>query len=186
MVAVVSVGSALGLSPGSAHAAELTEKPDPASTFTVMPMKRIGVNHEIAKANGYEVRVDSEGIEYAVKEGEITTFNEVAGECGSSWVFFNAVDTARHSATVYTGHRVREDWPGAVYTSWDVTVLDDYGVSVKTWRDPSTPTHFWAKGHRFTSSGPGWAYAEVRLGSIATLADGTICYSHGPETWAYL
>ncbi|MFI9638966.1 hypothetical protein ACIG87_02700 [Micromonospora sp. NPDC051925] len=175
-----------GLSPAAAHAAATTTQPDPTSTYIVTPMKRVGVNHKIAKANGYEVRVDDNGVEYAVKKGEITTLDTVPGECGSSFVYFNAVDTSKHYASIYTGYSINTSWPGAIYTNWAVGVIDNYGSSTKTWNDPSTPTHFWAKSKGFTSSGPGYAYADVLLGSIATLANGTICYSHGPSTSAYL
>lgn len=41
---------------------------------------------------------------------------------------------------------------------------DNYGASTKPWNDPPTPTHFWVKTHGFTSSGAGWAYADVLLG----------------------
>ncbi|MBU8857787.1 MULTISPECIES: hypothetical protein [unclassified Micromonospora] len=175
---------AAGLSPAVAQAT--ATQPDPTSTYIVMPLKRVGVDHKIAAANGYEVRVDSKGIEYAVKKGEFATLNELPGECGSSFVYFTAVDTKKHYTSIYTGYTIRSGWPGAVYTNWKVGVIDNYGASTKSWNDPSTPTHFWAKSKGFTSSGPGYAYADVLLGSIATLANGTICYSHGPSASAYL
>ncbi|TDB80946.1 hypothetical protein [Micromonospora sp. KC721] len=186
VVAIGALGIAAGLSPAAAHAAKPTPQPDPAGTYIVSPMKRIGVDNEIAEANGYEVRLDSNGVEYAVKKGEITTQNEVAGECGKSWVYFTAVDTKKHYSSIYTGYSIHANWPGAIFTRWRVGVVDNYGASTKPWDDPSTPTHFWVKTHPFTSSGPGWAYADVLPGSIATLSNGTICYSHGPEASAYL
>ncbi|SCF23862.1 hypothetical protein GA0070558_1783 [Micromonospora haikouensis] len=185
-VVVAGMAVAAGLTPAAAHAAAPAAQPDPASAYIVTPMKRIGVDHKIAKANGYEVRVDSNGVEYAAKKGEITPLNEVPGECGSSFVYLTAVDTSKHYTSIYTGYSIRSDWPGAIYTHWAVSMIDNYGSSTKDWDDPSTPTHFWAKTKGFTSSGPGWAYADVILGSIATLSNGTICYSHGPSASAYL
>lgn len=185
-VTAATMAMVVGLAPAASHAAEPTTQPDPKSTYIVTPMKRIGVDHKIAKANGYEVRVDANGVEFAVKKGDVTTYNEVPGECGSSFVYFTAVDTTKHYSSIYTGYSIHASWPGAIYTNWRVGVIDNYGSSTKPWNDPSTPTHFWAKTHGFTSSGPGWAYADVLLGSVATLSNGTICYSHGPEASAYL
>lgn len=183
---VAAMVIAAGLSPAAAQATPPSIQPDPASTYVVTPMKRVGVDHQIAKTNGYEVRVDSKGVEYAVKKGAVTPLGEASGECGTSWVYFTAVDTSRHYSSIYTGYSIRSDWPGAIYTNWRVGVIDNYGSSTKAWNDPSTPTHHWAKTNGFTSSGPGYAYADVLLGSISTLSNGTICYSHGPSASAYL
>ncbi|MFV2104708.1 hypothetical protein [Micromonospora sp. LOL_024] len=185
-VVVAAMLVAGGLSSAPAHAADPTVQPDPTSIYIEMDMKRVGVDHKIAKANGYEVRVDSNGIEYAVKEGEVTTFDEKTGTCGSSFVYLTAVDTKKHYTSIYTGYTILPSYPGAIYTDWAVGVIDSYGSSTKTWSDPSLPTRLWAKTHGFTSSGPGWVYADVLLGSIATLANGTICFSHGPSARAYL
>ncbi len=185
-VVVAAMLVAGGLSSAPAHAAEPAAEPDPTSVYIEMPMERIGVDHEIAEANGYEVHVDSNGVEYAVKEGEANLLGEVTGNCGTSFVYLTAVDTKKHYTSIYTGYTILPSYPGAIYTDWAVGVLDNYGSSTKTWHDPSKPTRFWAKTHGFTSSGAGWVYANVRPGSIATLSNGTICFSGSPTASAYL
>ncbi|GAA1387736.1 hypothetical protein [Catellatospora chokoriensis] len=150
------------------------------------PMVRIGVDHKIAEANGYVVRVDSNGVEYSVKKGAITPFNEVWGECGSSFVYLTAVDTKKHYTSIYTGFTLAAGRAGAVWVDWNVSMIDNYGASVKTWDQPEASVHDWRKTKPFTSSGPGWAYAKVLNTSIVTLWDGTICWSYGPQAEAYL
>jgi hypothetical protein len=164
----------------------VTVQPDPDSQYIEMTLTRIGVDHDIAEAAGYDVRVDDQGVEYAAPKGQASQFNTVPGTCGTSFVYFTAVDTKKHYTSIYTGYTIRDDWSGAIYTNWDVSVLDNYGVSHKTWRDPSKATHFWAKKKGFTASGRTKAYADVTQGSIATLSDGTICFSHGPSASAQL
>ncbi|MFY1632959.1 hypothetical protein ACN27F_06660 [Solwaraspora sp. WMMB335] len=169
-----------------AYSAEQVPQPDGASVYIEAPMKRVGVDHQIAESNGYEIRIDANGIEYAIKKGAIAPLDEVSGTCGTSFVYWTSVDTSKHSATIYTGHTIYSSFPGAIYTDWAVGVIDSYGSSTKNWHDPSTPTHFWAKNHLFTSSGSGWAYADVLLGSIATLSNGTICFAGSPTASVYL
>ncbi|WKU05537.1 hypothetical protein [Micromonospora sp. HUAS LYJ1] len=149
-------------------------------------MTRTGVNHDIAEAHGYEVRVDENGIEYPIKKGGVSTNNRVSGTCGWSWVYLTAVDTNKHYTTIDTGFELATGFAGAIYVNWGVGVIDNYGSSTKTWNDPAASVHYWHKGKGFTSSGPGWVTADVLYGSVATLYDGTICYSHGPTASAYL
>ncbi len=179
-VTTVVVGGGLALWPGTAQAAAGAGSEIPASAV-VAPMKRVGVDHAIAHAHGYEVRVDSTGVEYAVKKGTVTPFNEVPGDCGSSFIYFTAVDTSKHYSSVYTGFRLNSGEAGAVFVNWYISIVDNYGASSPAWADPAASVHFWAKVHPFTAGGPTIAYADVLYGSTATLWSGTICFSYGPS-----
>ncbi|MFY1693360.1 hypothetical protein [Plantactinospora sp. WMMB782] len=145
-----------------------------------MTMQRVGVNHEIATAHGFEVRVDSNGVEYSVKKGESTLFGEVPGECGRSFIYLTAVDKTRHYTSIYTGFTLNAGRSGAILVTWGISILDSYGVSTRNWEDPAASVHFWAKTHGFTAGGRTRVTASVLYGSNAVLWDGTICFSYGP------
>jgi hypothetical protein len=143
------LGGAIDLSPASAQAA----KPEPESLYIEIPMVRIGVDYAIAKANGYEARVDANGIEYAAKKGEATITDTVPGNCGTSFIYFTAVDKVKHYTTVYTGYNIRNDWPGAIVTYWRINITDRFGSSSPSEGDTHGPTSFWSWGYGFTSGG---------------------------------
>jgi hypothetical protein len=171
-------------------AASRAEPSGPATTESVvvqvMPLKRVGVDKAIADAHGYEVRTTSSGMQYAVKKGSpVTPENTLPGECGKSWVYFTAIDTRRHYSSIYTGWELNPNESGAWDFAWTVHVVDNYGVSDKHWGNPLASEHFWAGTNAFTSSGPGWAYAQVSAGFV-WLWDGSICYSYGPTDQAKL
>ncbi|MDW5324252.1 hypothetical protein [Plantactinospora sp. KLBMP9567] len=175
---VAALGAALGLSPAQASA-----EPNGASGAVVvqeMSMKRVGVNREIAAAHGYQVRVDSNGVEYSVKKGESTLFDEVPGECGRSFIYLTAVDTTRHYTSIYTGFSLNPGWSGAILVTWGISIIDSYGASTGNWNDPAASVHFWAKTYPFTAGGPTQVTTSVLYGSNAVLWDGTICFSYGP------
>lgn len=176
---VAAMSAVVGLSPAAAQA-----DASPPTSKQFAAMTRIGVDRAVAEANGFEVRLDSNGVEYPVKKGSVSTSNIVTGECGTSWVWLQAVDKTKHYTTIVTGFQLANGMAGAVYINWKVSVVDNYGSSTKSWNDPAASEHFWQKGVGFTAGGPTVVYADVLYGSIATLWDGTICYSHGPSASA--
>ena len=154
-------------------------------------MRRIGVDHAVAAAHGYGVAVDANGVEYPVPASDVspntvvTPDISVTGECGTSWVYFDSINTTTHHAVIETGFSLANGYPGAVMVQWDMTVADNYGVSYWNWTDPTASVHYWKKTHSFTSSGPGKVYANLVSG-LATLWDGTLCYSYEPFAIATL
>jgi len=157
----------------------------PTSMRVTVEMVRIGVDHAIAEAAGYEVRVDSKGVEYAVPRGSPRTIdNEVPGPCGTSWVEWVEIDWFRHSAKIYTGFEILSGWPNAISVpNWITTVTDNYGVSTREHGPPFdaiAPAHVWVgKRLGFTAGGATGAWVEVTYG-LAILANGTFCWSLNP------
>ena len=146
----------------------------------VAPMKAVGFDAKVAAANGYEIRMASDGVPYSVKIGSTegpTAQNRLPGECGWSHVYFTPIGNRK--AVINTGFDVTP--APAVDFSWTVTVIDMWGVSNKGWGGPLWFRRSWVGTHTFTSSGSGYATAQVTVG-IAILSNGWICYSHGP--WA--
>jgi hypothetical protein len=102
------------------------------------------------------------------------------GDCGSSYVQITPVGNRK--ALIQTGFSV---YTGAVDFDWVVHVIDNYGVSNKTWGSPLAFRSSWVGTNNFTSSGTGYASAEVTYG-VAFLWDGTICFSLGPFASTYI
>jgi hypothetical protein len=144
------------------------------------PLKAVGFDSKVAAANGYEIRMDSDGTPYSVKIGSTegpSAENRLPGDCGRPHVYFTPIGNRK--AVIDTGFDVTRG--PAIDYSWVVTVTDSWGVSRKTWGGPLWFAYHWVGTHTFTSTGTGYAYADVTTG-IAILANGSICYSHGP--WA--
>jgi len=186
MFAVFLVASAVGLAtmPAPARA----EVNGPTGTRIYAEMVRVGVDDEIAEANGFEVRVDRDGIEFAVPKGSPSDVDgTVAGPCGTSWVEWDQVDRLRHKAYIDTGFTIFDGWPAAVSVpTWQTTVIDNYGTSTREHGpilDVIAPTHAWmGKYLLFVAGGSTPASVHVNFGS-AVLANGTICFSLNP--WDY-
>jgi hypothetical protein len=163
----------------------------PTGTRMYAEMVRVGVDHDIAEAAGYDVRIDGNGVEYAVPKGSPPGLdNTVPGPCGTSWVDWDQIDSNRHSAYIFTGFTILQGWPAAVSVpTWQTTVIDNYGVSTREHGpilDVIAPTHAWAgKYLKFTAGGPTGASVEVTLGT-AILANGTVCVSLHPWDYADL
>jgi hypothetical protein len=156
----------------------------PAKSFKVVrPMQAIGFDRDVAAANGFEIRVNNQGHEYSVPVGSdasATPSNTVTGNCGSSYVQITPVGNRK--ALIQTGFTV---YTGAVDFDWVVHVIDNYGVSNKTWGSPLAFRSSWVGTNNFTSSGTGYASAEVTYG-VAFLWDGTICFALGPFASTYI
>jgi hypothetical protein len=167
--------------PGAAVAAPGGDRVERDKTVMLTaPMHAVGYDAKVAKANGYEIRTASDGTPYSVPIGSTegpSPQNRLPGECGYSHVYFTPIGGRK--AVINTGFDSTQG--PAVDFSWAVTVTDDWGVSVKTWGGPLLFRSSWVGTHTFTSSGYGWAYADVTTG-LVILATGWICYSYGP--WA--
>jgi len=80
----VLIVSTLGVT--VAPEAARAETGTPASTRVYADMVRVGVDHRIAEANGYEVRTDRNGVEYATPKGSPANVDgTVPGPCGTIW-----------------------------------------------------------------------------------------------------
>jgi hypothetical protein len=137
-------------------------------------------------AGGDQVAVIDDPRGYGEDPGRVEQVHpQVPGECGTSFFYFTAKDTSRHYTTVYTGFTIRDDWAGAITVDWNINVVDNFGVTDKTWSTTLASRHFWAGTLPFTVGGPTYIRGEVHWG-FAVLWDGTICYSYGPWDQANL
>lgn len=184
LVPIVAAAVLALLAPAAASAAPAAPAAIPAKSFRVVrPMQVIGFDRAIAAENGFEIRTNSAGQEYSVPVGSdasATPNNTVYGDCGSSYVQITPV--GNHKALIQTGFSV---YTGAVDFDWIVHVIDNYGVSNKTWGGPLAFRSSWVGTNNFTSGGTGYASAEVTYG-VAFLWDGTICFSLGPFSSTYI
>lgn len=176
----VLAGATVGLITATLPGLSAPANADAGTRTKTMVMKRAGVNHATAQAHGYEVRVDSDGTEYSAPKGSPVVQDTRPGSCGNSWIYFTRVDPGRHYTSVYTGFDLAPGQAGAIYVDWRVSILDDFGVSHWPWHDPTASVHWWEKHKDFTAGGRTTAYADVQVGSIAELWDGTLCLSAGP------
>ena len=183
LIPIVATAVLALLAPTAAQASAVPASIPTKSFRVVKPMQVVGFDREVAAANGYEIRVNNEGQEYSVPVGSdasVTPSNTVTGNCGSSYVQITPVGNRK--ALIQTGFTV---YTGAVDFDWVVHVIDNYGVSNKTWGGALAFRSSWVGTNNFTSSGTGYASAEVTWG-VAFLWDGTICFSLGPFASTYI
>jgi len=180
------LGPAVGAGPAAAG-----PPGTPVGTRVYAEMKRIGVDHAYAEAHGFEVRVDRQGVEYAVPKGSPPSIDgTVSGNCGSSFVDWDQIDRLRHKAYIFTGFTILSGWPDAVSVpTWQTTVIDNYGTSTREHGpllDVIAPTHYWAgKYLEFRAGGSTPASVHINFGT-AMLANGTICFAGAPWDYADL
>ncbi|MDG4832021.1 hypothetical protein O7627_22320 [Solwaraspora sp. WMMD1047] len=188
LLAVVAVGALVAV--GLAAPASAGEGPARVSVFE-SAMNVVGYDRAVAKANGYEIRTDENGREYSVPKGsapdyrpaEAVVQDERVGNCGRSFVYLYGL--GNHQAEIHTGWRLNSGMSGAVQQTWSVSVLDDYGVSIKRFDRLHASEHSWQAWHTFTAGGPTWVTAEVIVGTVV-LWNGTICFALGPIAHKYV
>lgn len=180
------LGPAVGAGPAAAG-----PPGTPGGTRVYAELVRVGVDHEIAEANGYQVYVDRHGVEYAVAKGSPPSIDgTVSGNCGTSWVDWDLIDRLRHKANIFTGFTILAGLPDAVSVpTWQTTVIDNYGTSTREHGplfDVIAPTDYWAgKYLEFRAGGPTGASVHINFGT-AVLANGTICFAGAPWDYADL
>ncbi|HEY9673814.1 MAG TPA: hypothetical protein V6D11_20400 [Waterburya sp.] len=142
---------------------------------------------KVAASNGYEIKTLSDGRQYSVlknpstsqpsaSNGVVTASNVVKGNCGESWIYFNAIGNLQGSLS--TGFRVKAP---AISYGWRVDVTDQVGVGTLRWGGLLFRSA-WQGTKRTQSGAKGYAIAKVNpSGSYALLSDGSICVSGGPS-----
>jgi hypothetical protein len=187
---LLPAGASRALAATPAPAADPAGSTASANTAVRVGMIRVGVDHDIAAKGGHRIGTDANGVEYVIGTTPIGTDNQVEGPCGWSWFDWVDIDYWGQAASIYSGFEIRPGWQPAVFIeAWDVTVIDDAGVSTKH----LAPTLGWVNNlmlwvsprHRFHSSVGGWIYGEVTTG-IVVLRDGTICFPLGPNDGVWL
>jgi hypothetical protein len=158
----------------------------PVGQVVERPMTVVGFHHPTAEANGYEIRTRPDGREYSVKKTagpqhtDVTPFNEVTGNCGSSWLYIYG---HKGEADVQTGFRVR--LPITAYV-WTVSVRNTRGESDFDWAGGIQGKNLW-QGRKLVDDLPrGDTVALVIQPSTAVLTDGAVCISDGPWDDTYV
>ena len=180
MMAVTSASSAVA-GPAAPVAVERTY-------FT---MHVVGFDAQIAAMNGYRIKHYPDGREYSIKvdaksgtetlNGGALPANEVAGNCGTSWIEFDAIGGL--AAQLGTGFDV--PLPASGYT-WKVNVTDQIGsgIAINESRFLNPHRKSWAKVVTTRSGSRGSAFSQVVTPtSVATLENGAICRSGGPTSY---
>lgn len=189
--AALAVGLTVLASPASAApdravtAATPAGVADAGSSRQLTSLTVAGFDRKVAAANGYDVRTRPDGREYAIKRGATTggvalPANEVEGNCGSSWVEFDATGNLR--AQLGTGFDV---YLPAVTYQWRVTITDQVGVGNVNWASRLNPHRkSWAAVTTTRSGARGSAFAVVATPySLAVLENGALCRSGGPTSY---
>ena len=154
------------------------------------PMYVVGFDRRVATENGYEIRRHATGAEYSAKVGTVAgestaagalPANEIAGNCGTSWVEFDAIGGLK--AQLGTGWDV--PLPAKSH-QWRVSVTDQIGsgraVNVAQGLTPHRKS--WNRVTTTQSGARGSAYALVETPySLAVLENGAVCRSGGPTSY---
>lgn len=166
------------------------------SAVTVIPMTTLGIDPEVAAANGYEVREDDHGFLYTAPIGSpdtgeavgptiakdrggaglINARGEIRGNCGTS--FINGGAAAKRFSTGYTilpkyGSPVSHLWSATTWSGGGMGVFDLSGI-------PSLGSSGWAASRNVTTSG---SFQSAMASGTVFTNTGWICGS-GDPTWA--
>lgn len=162
----------------------------PISTTTTVtsPMYVIGFDASVAAANGYAIRTDSRGLQYSVKVGsnaQVSPYStgNILGNCGSSYITFTSI--GNNKANFQTGFGV---FGTAVYYGWYVSVTNPLGSTAYSWGGGLFFRNYWESSvTTYYTPYLGYTFATVSTSSYATLSNGAICYSGGPQAsdWIY-
>ena len=185
-VLTLSLIAVAGASPATAGPAAA-----PTVERAYFTMRVIGFDAQVAAMNGYQIKRHPDGREYSVKMGDkagmpaldggLLPANEVAGNCGTSWIEFDAIGGL--AAQLGTGFDV--PLPASGYT-WKVNVTDQIGtgVAINESRFLNPHRKSWAKVVTTRSGARGSAFSQVVTPtSVATLENGAVCRSGGPTSY---
>jgi hypothetical protein len=138
----------------------------------------------VAAANGYTIKTDAKGQQYSVKNGSsevATPSNTVYGNCGASWVYYNAIGNS--SATISTGFALY--YPAVSYW-WFVRINDAGGQNNHIWAGGLNSLFGWSAFKTVPGLSHGLSVATVSTASSAILANGGVCTSGGPSDIDYV
>jgi hypothetical protein len=172
---------------GVASAASST--PPPAKGHRVYAtLKVVGFDAAVAKKNGYQVKTDAAGHQYAVKvtpsgavQSSVTPQDSLGG-CGGAYIDYEAVGNKQ--AWVYSGWYL-DSGLTADYFYWRIPVTDNAGTGERYWYGPLAAATGWyiPTGWKTTHSVTGYSWAEVSYGQIK-LTNGDICEVPPGALWA--
>ena len=161
----------------------------PATAVETAEMRIVGFDRKVAEAHGFEIRTAPDGREYSVKKGaaavaaeDVSAQTVVYGNCGSSWLYYNAIGNS--SNKIETGFQLNQ---AATSYWWLVVMTDGGGQSNRTWAGGLLLRTRWGVTSTVTGMTHGFSDAYVSTASSAILWNGGVCTSGGPSdfTWTY-
>jgi hypothetical protein len=177
-VAVSLSGSAAFASPATA-----SSPAKPANAVKVA-MHIVGFDASVAAANGYTIKTDANGKQRSIKNDAstnavesnvVTPDNQIDGNCGSSWIYYNAIGNS--SASISTGFALF--FPATSYW-WFVRINDAGGQNNHVWAGGLANLFGWSVYQQVGGLSHGLSVATVSVQSSAVLANGGVCKSGGP------
>ena len=186
-VSAVLVG---GITTAAAAAAPTSPTPPQDSAVLVtQPMTVVRFDVAVANANGYDVRVDAQGRQYVVPAGTKTSAaieavpeNKVTGNCGSSWMYYNAIGhratKPKYMANFNSGYQVTRP---TIAGNWLMYFQDKAGIGLITKLGATHGTSYWNDQETTYHSVTGASEAWVSTDSWVELNNGAICTSGGPS-----
>jgi hypothetical protein len=185
--ATLAIAACVGAAAGSAQAAPRGAVPNaitptPTMSQVKVPMTLEGFDPTIAKRDGYTIRKNAEGKQYAVKldaKGQeiASTVVAAASTCGSGYIEYDPIGNKK--AYVFSGWDLNAGY-SAIYFTWFIATVDSDGVGNKEFdgtpaSQQGTPTSWYIpEGWLTTHSVTGSSYAEVTSGQIL-LANSGVC-----------
>lgn len=180
------IGAAIGACTASLAAGTATAAtPQPATPHTqmmTMPMKVVGFNAAVAVAHGYQIKRAATGQEYSVKAGvadAVTPQNRINSGCGYAWIYVTGVQNV--TVQVDTGFVVNAP---ATSFAWQFFLADNGGISNHSWGSGLNNQTAWHITQVYGGMTAGPVHGWVTLASHATLYNGAVCGSGGPESYS--
>ncbi|MEV0128044.1 hypothetical protein AB0H83_06190 [Dactylosporangium sp. NPDC050688] len=197
------------LTPAAAHATP-DGKPGDNSGGKVTQVRAesrmylVGFDEKLARANGREIVTLPDGSlasvpadkaaaaragTYRPASGIVpsasaatSSYGEVHGECGTSWVSLDPVGNT--DATLTTGMRLSPNAGTPWDVHWHADIADTAGYSSQNYteQDGFTGSFSWTAYARVLNLSPGWANATITWGSFALTSEAWLCYSYSPTT----
>lgn len=182
---IVASISSLAVAGGAPALAGPIEEPTDTVALSE-PMRVAYIDHGVAAANGFEIRVDESGNEYSepvtveartavgTAEGEVGWLGTVKGPCGTSTLLLsrNGPEVVR----IGTAFRV---YAATVWHVWNVSLNNSFGGWNENF-DGGPTGGSWDAVHEKNIRSSHGVTAQVSPGSYATLVNGAVCFSGSP------
>lgn len=188
LIIITFLSSSLGVLESVPASAANQLSPISTSTTSTSPMYVVGFDASVAAANGYEIRTDSQGRQYSVKIGSTAKVSPydtgiINGNCGTSYITFTSI--GNNKANFQTGFGVFLG--AAVYYGWYVSITNPFGSTAYSWGGGLFFRSTWESPvTTYYTPYFGYTIAAVSTSSYATLSNGAICYSGGPQASDYI
>lgn len=172
----------------------VANEPDDGTQYVRVQMTGVPVTAKNALEHGFDVRTDSDGVQYAVgadtpqgdfsraveivpepEPGQVTPYDTVFGSCGYSWFFFD-------SKTKYsTGYEIDPAFGYTINFGWTTHFSSSIDLHTNTFGSPFA-TQRWDSIHLYAHGAQALAHTIMTgFASGNVLTTGGICYSEGPS-----